>query len=232
MGTETEFLKKRLLEEQSNAAKAQQARVDAETRCHVAERERDVYRLLARRWQSRLQLVLQQQRHMVESGVMPLSPQFVSNETNDNPEGVVGALATLLPQIQDNNVSLEEEANAGLYFSGQDSSSSMEEDNEDEEERDAAMIVQENQQLIFLEQHHDSDDDEYDFHSLHSDHDEDTPRDSAAQRNDSIEEDNESVTMEDTSEEVRRIEDKGQTSTTQIAQGREFRTVSMCSDDL
>merc|ERR1712151_229176 len=64
--SETEFLKKRLLEEQANAAKAQQARADAEARCH--ERERDVYRLLARRWQSRLQLVLQQQRHFVESG--------------------------------------------------------------------------------------------------------------------------------------------------------------------
>merc|ERR1711862_80166 len=167
MGTETEFLKKRLLEEQSNAAKAQQARVDAETRCHVAERERDVYRLLARRWQSRLQFVLQQQRHMVESGVIPLSPQFSSNGTNDNPEdGVVGALATLLPQIQDNNVSLEEEAHSGLYLSAQDSTS-MEEDNEDEEERDYAMYVQENQQLIeFLGQHHGSDDDEYDFHSL------------------------------------------------------------------
>mmetsp|Transcript_47451 Transcript_47451/g.143649 ORF Transcript_47451/g.143649 Transcript_47451/m.143649 type:complete len:265 (+) Transcript_47451:1284-2078(+) len=60
--TETEYLKQRLLEEQTNAAKAEQARVEAEARCHVAERERDVYRLLARRWQSRLHLILQQQR--------------------------------------------------------------------------------------------------------------------------------------------------------------------------
>ena len=63
--------KKRLLEEQSNVAKANAARLDAETRCHMAERERDMYRLLARRWQSRLNIVLQQQ-------------QYSSNSTNQS----------------------------------------------------------------------------------------------------------------------------------------------------
>ena len=42
------------MEEQANAARANLARLDAETRCHLAERERDVYRLLARRWKARL----------------------------------------------------------------------------------------------------------------------------------------------------------------------------------
>ena len=50
-----EYLKTRLQEEKDKAAKAEQARLDLEARCQVAERERDVYRLLARRWQSRLQ---------------------------------------------------------------------------------------------------------------------------------------------------------------------------------
>jgi len=56
--------KKRLFEEQSNASKAYAAQLDAERRCLVAEKERDVYRLLAKRWQSRLNLVLQQQRQI------------------------------------------------------------------------------------------------------------------------------------------------------------------------
>ena len=41
-----------------NAQRAHKARIDAETRCSMAERERDIYRLLARRWQSRLNAVL------------------------------------------------------------------------------------------------------------------------------------------------------------------------------
>ena len=61
--SEEVFLHRRLLEEQDNARKAHTARMEAEARCHVAERERDVYRLLARRWQCRLQHLLQQQRN-------------------------------------------------------------------------------------------------------------------------------------------------------------------------
>lgn len=56
--SETAFLRQRLLEEQADAQRAHQARIEAEARCHAAERERDVYRLLANRWQSRLRDLL------------------------------------------------------------------------------------------------------------------------------------------------------------------------------
>jgi protein-L-isoaspartate O-methyltransferase len=56
--SETAFLRQRLLEEQADAQRAHQARLEAEARLHAAERERDVYRLLANRWQSRLQALL------------------------------------------------------------------------------------------------------------------------------------------------------------------------------
>jgi hypothetical protein len=52
--SDEDFLRRRLGEEQATAKQAQEARLDAETRLHLAERERDVYRLLALRWQSRL----------------------------------------------------------------------------------------------------------------------------------------------------------------------------------
>lgn len=52
--TETAFLRQRLLEVQADAKRANQARLAAEARCHAVERERDLYRLLANRWQSRL----------------------------------------------------------------------------------------------------------------------------------------------------------------------------------
>jgi hypothetical protein len=60
--TEIQFLEQRLLEEQETSRKAQLARKVAEERLHIAERERDVYRLLARRWQARLQSVMREQR--------------------------------------------------------------------------------------------------------------------------------------------------------------------------
>jgi len=58
---ETDFPKRRLREEKAKTAKAERARREAEARCLAAERERAVYRLLARRWQSRLNALLSQQ---------------------------------------------------------------------------------------------------------------------------------------------------------------------------
>lgn len=65
--SEVGYLKIRVQEEEEKAARAQQARRDLEVRCQMAERERDVYRLLARRWQSRLQAVLEEQRNRSSS---------------------------------------------------------------------------------------------------------------------------------------------------------------------
>jgi hypothetical protein len=59
--SDEEFLRRRLREEQATAKQAQEARLDAETRLHLAERERDVYRLLALRWQSRLRILTNEQ---------------------------------------------------------------------------------------------------------------------------------------------------------------------------
>lgn len=55
-----DFLRQRLAEEQANAEQANLARLEAETRCHLAEKERDVYRLLARRWKARLGSMLEE----------------------------------------------------------------------------------------------------------------------------------------------------------------------------
>lgn len=49
-----DILRRQLKEERENAEKANRARLEAESRCHMAQRERDVYQLLARRWKSRL----------------------------------------------------------------------------------------------------------------------------------------------------------------------------------
>ena len=58
--SEVGVLRRRLVEEQANSQRANTRRLEAEARCHIVERERDVYRLLARRWQSRLDSLLNQ----------------------------------------------------------------------------------------------------------------------------------------------------------------------------
>jgi len=49
--TEVEVLKRRLKEEKEKADLANKARLEADARCHLAEKERDIYRLLALRAQ-------------------------------------------------------------------------------------------------------------------------------------------------------------------------------------
>jgi hypothetical protein len=51
------WLRRRLQEEQEAHRRSQEARYEMETRLRMAERERDIYRLLAMRWHSRLQSV-------------------------------------------------------------------------------------------------------------------------------------------------------------------------------
>lgn len=57
---EADYLRRRLREEKAKVANAERMRREAEERCLAVERERAVYRLLARRWQSRLSTLLQQ----------------------------------------------------------------------------------------------------------------------------------------------------------------------------
>jgi len=66
--SDEDFLRHRLKEEQENCRRAHEARMEAEARCQMAERERDVYRMLARRWQSRIHMLLQQQNNTSSAG--------------------------------------------------------------------------------------------------------------------------------------------------------------------
>lgn len=73
--SEEALLRQRLLEEQENTRKAHQARLEAEARCEMLEHERDVHRLLARRWQSRVQALMAEQ------------PQRTGNISIDDDDG-------------------------------------------------------------------------------------------------------------------------------------------------
>mmetsp|Transcript_28138 Transcript_28138/g.34255 ORF Transcript_28138/g.34255 Transcript_28138/m.34255 type:complete len:565 (+) Transcript_28138:150-1844(+) len=244
--TETQYLKKRLFEEQQNAAKAQQARIEAETRCQVAERERDVYRLLARRWQSRLQLILQQQRQLAErdaTGGRNLQ-RLVSGEER---AAIFGLGAMLHPADSDDD---DEDDETDIFFLTNDGA--MEEDDEETEEiivesSSSAMLVNDDEQLIdFLDQQHhqESDEEEYEFQSLQSEEEDNQELDTTEARrlgtsSAAADEDNNSVIMDDDIY----SEAEGDNSTTTMVMEKngnsekhrtreQIRTVSMGSEDL
>lgn len=66
---EVDYLKKRVAEEQAHARRTHRALIDTEQRLLSVERERDVFRMLARRWQSRLQQVVEEQRQRSSSAI-------------------------------------------------------------------------------------------------------------------------------------------------------------------
>jgi protein-L-isoaspartate O-methyltransferase len=209
---ESDYLKRRLREEKAKAAKAEKARRDAEERCLVAERERAVYRLLARRWQSRLNLLLSQQERQDENA-----------RQQDEAAEDLSDLLDLGGGAQNNNVAVRfenrstlsglramlQQLNGDTHNEGEDDGYD-EEANEEEEEEEEPEVEQmeedENEEddelLEFLEAENDSD--SGDFVSVA----EDDP------------DGNDSVVMEDASPvaKVRAIDQP--------------RSVSMSSDDL
>jgi len=138
------LLRQRLLEEQSAAQQAQEARLQAESRLHSVERERDVYRLLALRWQSRLQAVLRERGATADDEAMVGMDDFAevaSNAFANEPLLLrLGSLSALMRQFQQDQENEDESVP-----DADDESDNMDEEEEfeddDDEDSDEAMSV-------------------------------------------------------------------------------------------
>ena len=102
-----------------------QAKAEVEARCQRAERERDMYRLLARRWQSRLQAVLDEQRNGLSAS---------SNSA--------GATAAALQELQQEalgilNDSSDDDDSEEDEEDGEDDVSMMEQDEDEESDENS-----------------------------------------------------------------------------------------------
>mmetsp|Transcript_18720 Transcript_18720/g.40296 ORF Transcript_18720/g.40296 Transcript_18720/m.40296 type:complete len:511 (+) Transcript_18720:131-1663(+) len=100
-----ELLRKRLVEEQAATRRAQEARLQAESRLHSVRRERDVYRLLALRWQSRLQALLRERGDVADdddtmAGLEDLSEVATAAFANEPLLLRLGSLSALMRQFQ------------------------------------------------------------------------------------------------------------------------------------
>lgn len=152
-------MKRRLREEKAKTAKAERARREAEARCLAAERERAVYRLLARRWQSRLNALLSQQQeseqgeseqyqHRAAEDLFNLLDAGMGQNNNAVLVGDRSTLAGLrsLMQGELSGINSEEEEDSSSEDDGE--AIEMEEDHSDEEEGDAEGDANEDEDLL------------------------------------------------------------------------------------
>ena len=84
-------MRRRLLEEQESASRAHQSRLRAEARCQIAEEERDVYRVLARRYQMRMEAALQRagRRYTASDSDLDSEDEDVEEEEDHDEEDQV-----------------------------------------------------------------------------------------------------------------------------------------------
>jgi hypothetical protein len=141
--SDEDFLRRRLFEEQQAARRAEQARLEAEARLRMAERERDGYRLLALRWQARLRAVIQDHGGDAaeEDGLLGIDDisQAASAVLHNGPLFLrLGGLNAIIRQFQEDDSDDEEEQqeeeaaeeNADMEAEEEDDATAMEEASE------------------------------------------------------------------------------------------------------
>ncbi|KAL7461521.1 hypothetical protein ACHAXS_001939 [Conticribra weissflogii] len=206
---ETEYLKRRLREEKAKAAQAERSRKEAEERCLALERECALSRLLARRWQSRLNALLSQQDQLGDHGQRSELFNGGTSGINLDDRSTLSGLRLMLQQISGGHG--EDEESVSVEESARDHE--VEDMDEEVDESEDEHHVEEDDLLELLADENDSDSEE-----LASDTEGDTNRTEAVA---SVDE-NDSVVMEDVSDSI----GKGYRSIDQP------RTISVSSDDL
>ncbi len=135
--TEIEFLRGRLKEEQINAERAKIASLEANLRCHHAERERDMYRRLALLWKERIRNSSHHSRlaELDEASFDTVANFMLLSRSS------VGGIEDLLQTSQDQSATLAgsddgDESYEGFNDAGETNRMDEDEDMEDYDEDD------------------------------------------------------------------------------------------------
>ena len=153
---ETDYLKRRLREEKLKNANLERARREAEERCAAAERERSVYKMLARRWQSRLDTLLNEHEEQGNNNDAGQDLLDLADGIRDDETAIVNnrnrsALSNLRDILQNINSDDEEDNMEELGDDDDDMNMDLEEDDENVEgevdEDDFASAVEEEEDV-------------------------------------------------------------------------------------
>jgi hypothetical protein len=113
---EVEFLKRRLAEEQANVQRANQAKHEVETRYRLAERERDIYKILARTLRSRLNSSLPEGSNNSDEIIEETAVEMFLGGRESFPTSGLGRMLRLVAQERNDEEMWEDDGNEDFDF--------------------------------------------------------------------------------------------------------------------
>lgn len=153
---EVDFLKRRLAEEQANVQRANQAKHEAETRYRLAERERDIYKILARTLRSRLNSSLPEGSSNSDEIIEETAVELFLGGRESFPTFGLGRMLRLVAEERNDEEMGGDDGNEDFEF--------LEEENDDDDDMSEAMNDTDG------DDEEDSDDDDDESLSVVSDH--------------------------------------------------------------
>ena len=129
---EVDFLRQRLAEEQANVLRANEAREEAETRSRLAERERDIYKILARTLRSRLNSSLPD-RNDTDDIIEEATVEMILGERDSSSTPGLGRMLRLVAEGR-NEEEMVEDGDEDFEFSDEENDEDMSEGTEDDDE--------------------------------------------------------------------------------------------------
>lgn len=128
---EVDFLRRRLAEEQENVQRANRAKQEAETRYRLAERERDIYKILARTLRSRINSSSPEGRNNASDIIEESTVEMILGRRESFSTFGLGRILRLVAQERDDE-EMGEDGNEDFEFSEEES-----EDDDDDEMSEA-----------------------------------------------------------------------------------------------
>lgn len=148
---EVDFLRRRLAEEQANVERANQAKLEAESRFRIAERERDIYKILARTLRSRLHSSLLEGSNGSDETVEETAAAMLFDEREPLSAFGLGRMLRRMPNAGNNQAMVDDE-DEDFDFSEEDADDDddhemseavddIDNDDEEEDEDDESLSV-------------------------------------------------------------------------------------------
>ena len=128
---EVDYLRRRLAEEQDNVQRVNEAKQEVETRCQLAERERDIYKTLARKLRSRLNSSLPDGSNNSNEFIGEIAAEMILGEREPFSSFGLAQMLRIVAQERNDEEMLGEDVDEDFEFS--------EEENDDDDDNNDDM---------------------------------------------------------------------------------------------
>jgi len=149
---EVDFLRQRLVEEQANVLRADEARQEAETRSRLVERERDIYKILARTLRSRLNSSLPDRSNDSDGIIEETTVEMILDGRDSTLTFGLGRMLRLVAQGR-HEEEMGEDEDEDFGFSEEENDEDMSEGMEDTDGDDESLSVSSDNQNPIVDSH-------------------------------------------------------------------------------